>query len=59
MQVRQEKPRSVFRACEAAMSNTVDLALYILPSVVFQTVVDGTDTDREEVGYYTDTDIEW
>lgn len=47
--MKNEKAHEVFQACGALIKHVVSLALYILPYVVLQVVVGGTQEEIVEV----------
>ncbi|XP_062573409.1 serine/threonine-protein kinase ATR-like [Saccostrea cucullata] len=47
--VKNEKAFEVFRACGALIKHVVGVALYILPYVVLEVVVDGSEEDKKEI----------
>ena len=48
-QVKEEKAAKVFQACRGIVKNDSNVALYLLPHVVVQVLLDGTQEDQEEV----------
>ena len=50
MQVKGENPQKIFKACSGTVKNEHHVAYYLLPYVVIQVLLDGSDDDRFEVG---------
>jgi hypothetical protein len=49
-QVKDNMASQIFGACSATKRHSVQVSLYLLPHVVLQMLLDGTDRDQLEVG---------
>ncbi len=48
-QVRNEETQNILKACTGTVKHEHNIALFLLPYVVTQIVLDGSDEDRNEV----------